>query len=211
MKIFKLLIVGLWFTVGALTNAIAEETAPEEYLEIKDAVKHFEVQDETRVVSIVGQIKNYSHSYIGDVYVEVQFFNSAGELIDAVNQQLYSLVVPPEDSVAFTVSNIAQRAEGSYSSFKPRVTYAVVKSAYCGSKKKKDIFKILSDWAPLIGFFMLWLAAAVYFQRKASQEAKKSQAKMLSLIEEQNTLTLKKNEQFSEFLEIVRRYTDKNK
>jgi ATP-dependent Zn protease len=181
---------------------IAGDIAPEGTLIVKDPVQSFEQEGDYRTISVVGMLENTSSSYIDDVVIEAQFFNSKGELIDAYTEHQYSAVIPPNDTIAFALSKQAIHESGEYSDKTVRVTYAETKSS-CKDRKDNLFVSMLINWAPLIIIVGAWILIMYRFQKKSPQ------AKTIELIEQQNELIRKNGEQFKEFLEVAREYTKK--
>ena len=204
MRWTKILAAVFLLAVGNFGVA-ADEVPTEKMIEIVDPVKNYDQQDQYRSVSVVGYLKNLSSSYIEGIVVEAQFYDSNGKLIDSVTQELYSMVLPPNDSTAFVVRTQAQSAASEYATFKTRVTYAEKKSQCTTSKKKQNwLVSALINWAPLIILLGAWIVIMMRFQKKSPQ------TKVLELVEQQNELIRINGEQFKEFLEVVREYTKKS-
>lgn len=75
-------------------------------------------------VSVVGTIRNDSDIPWQSIYVEVQYFDSDGALIDADGAQQYGLVIAPGEVSAFRVRSGAARSEHEYATHQ-----ALVRSA----------------------------------------------------------------------------------
>lgn len=202
MKLIKKLFVLLCLSYFS-TITIAREIAPEGTLIVKDPVQSIEQEGEYRTISVVGMLENTSSSYINNIVIESQFFNSEGELIDAHTEHKYSVIVPPNETVAFALSKPAIHESSEYSDKAVRVTYAETKSS-CNDRKDNLFLKMVINWAPLIIIVGAWIFIMYRFQKKSPQ------AKTIELIEQQNELIEKNGEQFKEFLEVVREYTKKN-
>ena len=204
MRWTKILAAVFLLAVGNFGVA-ADEVPTEKMIEIVDPVKNYDQQDQYRSVSVVGYLKNLSSSYIEGIVVEAQFYDGNGKLIDSVTQELYSMVLPPNDSTAFVVRTQAQGAASEYATFKARVTYAEKKSQCTTSKKKQNwLVSALINWAPLIILLGAWIVIMMRFQKKSPQ------TKVVELVEQQNELIRINGEQFKEFLEVVREYTKKS-
>lgn len=186
-----------------VTSAQAGTVAKDGVLSVLEQVQSYEENGGYKTISVVGKIKNNSSSYVNNVIIESQFFNEKGELIDATTEEQYSLIVPPNETIAFSVSKQAIHEKSDYSSNKVRITYAEIKSS-CNTKKDNWLINLLISWAPLIILMAAWVIVVIRFQKKSPQ------AKTLALIEQQNDLIKKNVEQFKEFLEVVREYTKKN-
>jgi ATP-dependent Zn protease len=203
MKWISNLTVLFYFAI-VVTGAQAGEIAKDGVLSVLEPIQSYEEDGDYKTISVVGKIKNHSSSYIYNVIIESQYFNGKGELIDAATEEQYSLIVPPNDTVAFSVSKQAIHKKSDYSSNKVRITYAEIKSS-CNANKDNWLVKLLINWAPLIIIIAAWIFIFIRFQKKSPQ------AKTLALIEQQNELVRNNGEHFREFLEIVREYTNRNK
>jgi hypothetical protein len=69
-------------------------------------------------ISVIGTIRNESNIGWKDVYLEAQYFDGSGTLIDTIGQEQYGLVVPPHEEVAFRIRGTAARGEKEYASHK---------------------------------------------------------------------------------------------
>lgn len=187
----------------AAASSFAGEVAKDGVLNVLETVQSYEQEGDYKTISVVGRINNTSSAYIDNIIIESQFFNESGDLIDAVTEQQYSLIVPPNETIAFSVSKQAIHKESDYSKSSVRITYAEVKSS-CNTRKDSWFVKMLINWTPLIVLMAAWIIIVIRFQKKSPQ------AKTLALIEQQNELVKKNGEQFKEFLEVVREYTKKN-
>ncbi len=188
--------------VVVVTGVQAGAVVKDGVLSVLEPVQSYEKEGDYKTISVVGRIKNNSSSYVNNVIIESQFFNGKGELIDAVTEEQYSLIVPPNETIAFSVSKQAIHEKSDYSSNNVRITYAEIKSS-CNTKKDNWFVKMLINLAPLIIFMAAWIIIVIRFQKKSPQ------AKTLTLIEQQNDLIKKNGEQFKEFLEVVREYAKK--
>ena len=204
MKIWKVRLVVILYLAFVVTTLHAGEVVKEGVLKVLEPVQSYEQEGDYRTVSVVGRLKNKSASYVHNIILESEFFNKNGELIDAVTEQQYSLIIPPNETIAFSISKQAIHKESDYSKSKVRVTYAETKSA-CNTRKDNWLIKMLVNWAPLIILILVWVIFVNRFQKKSPH------AKSLALIEQQNELIQKNGEQFKEFLELVREYTKKSK
>jgi len=69
-------------------------------------------------VSVVGMLRNESDVEWKDIYLEAQYFDSGGTMIDAEGAEQYGLIVPAHEEVAFRVRGAAARAPKDYASHK---------------------------------------------------------------------------------------------
>ncbi|WP_411991107.1 hypothetical protein [Agarivorans sp. DSG3-1] len=138
-------------------------------------------------VSVVGEIKNSGTYPVEDVILEIRFFDDKGNLIDAITESLYSIVIPRNDSVVFKLGTSATMPEESYSSHKVRVisSYGNYPSGSCDSssvpqKTDNRWKKLLISWSPMLLLIAVWvLLARRYSGRKSPQQ------KMVNLMEQQ--------------------------
>jgi hypothetical protein len=75
-------------------------------------------------VSVIGKIKNDSDVAWKDLYIEAQYFDANGVMVDTQGSEQYGLVVPAHGEVAFRVRGSADRAENEYASHKVYVRSA---------------------------------------------------------------------------------------
>ena len=69
-------------------------------------------------VSVVGKLRNNSDIPWKDIYLEAQYFDSGGTMIDANGAEQYGLSILPHEEVAFRVRGPADRSETEYASHK---------------------------------------------------------------------------------------------
>jgi hypothetical protein len=83
-----------------------------------DSSMHYQPSDEKcgPTISVVGKIKNNSDVPWKDIYLEAQYFDSSGKMIDANGAEQYGLTLPPHEEVAFRLRGAADRAERDYAS-----------------------------------------------------------------------------------------------
>jgi hypothetical protein len=69
-------------------------------------------------VAVIGKIKNNSEVAWKDVYLEAQYFDAHGAMIDTNGAEQYGLVIPAHEEVAFRIRGSAARAGPEYTSHK---------------------------------------------------------------------------------------------
>lgn len=87
-------------------------------LTVQDAKLHYEREGDKAFVSTIGTIKNDSDKKWQAVYLEVQYFNETGLLVDARAERSWNLILPPHCVTAFRVRQEADKAAGEYQSLK---------------------------------------------------------------------------------------------
>ncbi len=87
---------------------------------VTESSMHFSAADDKcgPTISVVGTIRNNSEVAWEDVYLEAQYFDAGGKMIDANGAQQYGLLIPPHGEVAFRVRGPADRTEQEYTSHK---------------------------------------------------------------------------------------------
>ena len=71
---------------------------------------------EQRYIGVIGHLENPTDDAWSGLYLHVDFFNSAGELIDTIADRNYDLLVGPKSATSFRISGLAARADEEYSS-----------------------------------------------------------------------------------------------
>lgn len=144
-------------------------------------------QDEgSRIITTFGLIKNATEACVGDIVVEVTYFDSQNKQVDVVTELLYDIVIPPSQEVKFRVRNAADKPKESYTSSSVRVISAEPRISKQSSQNKKSPWlELLIGWSPMLLLIGVWL----WVIRKYSG-SKSPQQRSLAVLEAQlNTLT----------------------
>jgi len=83
-----------------------------------DPEMSFDVTTNGNYISTIGQIRNGSPYAWKDVYVEVQYFNKEGKMIDTCTREDYGEIIFAGDTQAFKVRGPADKPESEYSTQK---------------------------------------------------------------------------------------------
>ena len=76
------------------------------------------------MISVIGTIRNNSNVPWKDLYIEVRYSDSTGNMVDAESAEQYSLLIPPGGEVAFRVRGPAIRPERDYVNHKVAIVSA---------------------------------------------------------------------------------------
>lgn len=93
-------------------------------LVVSQSSVHFSRSEGRTFVSTVGRIRNDRPFAWDDVYIEVQYFDEAGDLIDTEGGEQYGLTVLPGAEVAFRLRAEADKPEAAYVSHKVSIPSA---------------------------------------------------------------------------------------
>jgi len=85
---------------------------------VQDSRLHYQKEGDTSSISTIGTIKNNSDKKWKEVYLEVQYFNESGALIDTQADKDWSLVLPPNSETAFRVRQQADKPASEYKTHK---------------------------------------------------------------------------------------------
>lgn len=87
---------------------------------VLESSMHYQASDEKcgPTISAIGKIRNNSDVAWKDIYLEAQYFDSGGTMIDANGGEQYGLTLPPHQEVAFRIRGAADRGEQEYASHK---------------------------------------------------------------------------------------------
>jgi hypothetical protein len=85
---------------------------------VQESKTNFKKEGDQDFVYTIGTIKNNSDKSWGDVYIEVQYFNEAGTLIDTQSDMDYGLVLSPNSETAFRVRQETARDSAEYKTHK---------------------------------------------------------------------------------------------
>jgi hypothetical protein len=105
----------LWLVLRSMNRSSHDFNEYRSQLRILSSEVSASVDNGKRMVTTIGRIRNDSPYTWSQIALEIQYFNSAGKLIDTVSESSYSLTVPAHSESAFRV-----RAEAD----KPGVEYA---------------------------------------------------------------------------------------
>ena len=87
---------------------------------VVESSMHYSAADDKcgATVSALGKIRNNSDVSWKDIYLEAQYFDFSGTMIDTNGAQQYGLVIPAHEEVAFRIRGSADRAEQEYASLR---------------------------------------------------------------------------------------------
>lgn len=125
------LVLLLALLLTPLKTLNADEAIPAEVI---DSTLSFISHEDYDTATVVGKIANSSSNKLKSLSLEVQLFDASGELIDAMHEHFYSLVVPANDFVAFRIQGLAARAKADYASHSVRILDAEIDR--CCMKRK---------------------------------------------------------------------------
>ncbi len=140
-------------------------------------------------VFTIGEIQNNSAATLEDIVVEARFFDGDGELIDVTVERLYSIRVPPAETVAFRLQSLALAGQADYVSHQVRLISAsesrpCPQSSGGGSNSNFELIKkLLISSFPILLLIAVW----IFFMRRYSGKSS-PQNRSLDLIEKQNEM-----------------------
>jgi hypothetical protein len=144
-------------------------------------------------VTTLGTLTNSGTSCFSDVTVEVKYFDSKGELIDSVTEDLESIVVAAGQEVAFRTMAPPARRREEYASQTVRVLTARETPAALGPNQPRIEAKareLLYAFGPVVLLVLVW-----WFFIKFQQRNKRSpQNRTLAILERHTALLESKNE-----------------
>lgn len=147
----------------------------------------FTVSDDEghRTVTTLGTLKNASPTCLGDIVIEVKYFDAKQTLIDTVTQPVYGMVVPGEQEVAFRVRDDAARPKAEYASQSVRVVSADPRTGRPGKPQSASspFVDFLIGWGPMLLLIGAWI---FFMQRMKHKDS--PQQRTIALIEQQNAL-----------------------
>lgn len=172
--------------------------------EITDLQFNYQIYDGNPYVFSIGYIQNNSENSLEDIVVEVQYFDKNGELIDVAIEDFYSLVVPPNDKVAFKIDTFAAKEKEFYASNSARVVYADQDiPCYQNSQNNYSYFdaikKMLIAWFPLLLLIGVWIFLARKYSGKGS-----NQYRLVELMEQQVKSDEERNRNMSSIAESLK-------
>ena len=202
----------VWILVlaaAALCNvdtAFADSGYPGEIVDDQFSIKQWE---SGAYVFTIGEIRNNSDVTLDDIVVEARFFDADGKLIDVTVERLYSLRVPPSETVAFRLQSLALAEDGEYASHQVRLVSAS-ESRPCpqaSGNSSNSNFELLKKL--LISAFpiLLLIAVWIYFMRRYSGK-NSPQNRSLDLIDKQNEMIQKQGEAIERIADALE--VDKN-
>ncbi len=203
-RVWMLILVPL-LTVFANT-ASAQSAYPGEIVNDQVSIK---ILDSGSYVFTIGEIQNNSDAMLDDIVVEARFFDADGELIDVTVERLYSIKVPPAESVAFRLQSLALAEQGDYVSHQVRLI-AASESRPCAQSANRPsnsnfelIKKLLISSFPILLLIAVW----IFFMRRYGGK-NSPQNRSLDLIDKQNEMIQKQSgaiERIADALEADKR------
>ncbi|TCI03931.1 hypothetical protein EZV61_06975 [Corallincola luteus] len=169
--------------------------------------------DGAQWVNVVGIINNGNLYPAEEVLVEVSFFDEQGNLIDAVAENLYPLVVPEGEKGTFKVYTLATMPSSSYASHTVRIlnSYDIIPSGECSNStassddERSPLAAFLVGWGPMIIVVIIWLVVARIYNGKNSP-----QQKMVDLMELQVKSTEQNNREAKRLADAVEKVVNKD-
>ena len=117
----------VWVFFGWMIGERIESNAiynPHESLVVKDTRIQFQDASCGKQVVVLGKITNKSESPLTDIVFDVEFYDEAGKLIDALSDTEYDLVIPSGSIKSFKIVGKSGANEALYSSHKISVAKA---------------------------------------------------------------------------------------
>jgi len=205
MRVFVLLVV-LSGAAGAQSEDLAEIS------NVALAVKSW---DSGVYVVTVGEIKNKSDATLEDISLEARYFNSDGQLVDAAVENLYSLEIPPNETIAFRIESLAVGDADEYASqgirlisaSKDRPCGQMQASAGSADRGSTQLFKkLLISSFPILLLIAVWIFFMQKFGGKNSP-----QNRSLDLIQRQNEIVDQQNDALKRIADAVESIKDKGR
>lgn len=190
MKIVWKLLSILLLTIFAHATS-AQSANPGEIVNDRITVKTWESGS---YVFTIGEIQNNSDATLDDIIVEARFFDADGELIDVTVERLYSVRVPPAESVAFRLQSLALADQEDYVSHQVRIVSAS-ESRPCAqsasgtpTKNSGLVQQLLISSFPILLLIAVW----IFFMRRVGGK-NSPQNRSLDLIDRQNEMIEKQS------------------
>src|SRR3989339_1193293 len=89
-------------------------------IRVVESAMHYTSTDEKcgPTLSVVGKIRNDSEIHWKDIFLEAQYFDTTGTMIDTEGSEQYGLVILPHQEVAFRISSTPVRPQHDYADHK---------------------------------------------------------------------------------------------
>lgn len=113
------LAIALYVMVGSLSffPGRSDPAVLVRHMSIVESSFRFNTAGDSTHVSAVGTIRNDSEDVaVDDIYIEVQYFDAEGSMIDAEGAEQYGLVLLPGSEAAFRLHAHASAPESEYAS-----------------------------------------------------------------------------------------------
>jgi ATP-dependent Zn protease len=188
-RVWMLILVPLLAVFANIASA--QSAYPGEIVNDRVSIKNWESGS---YVFTIGEIQNNSDATLDDIVVEARYFDADGELIDVTVERLYSLRVPPAESVAFRLQSLALAEQEDYVSHQVRLISAnesrpcAQSSGGASNSNLELIKKLLISSFPILLLIALW----IFFMRRFGGK-NSPQNRSLDLIDKQNEMIEKQN------------------
>lgn len=209
MKIVSTLSGAFLLTFTFAANACAEQHAPDDagsFLKVSDSVFSYSRTEGGNVITTIGTIKNLSAARVGEIVVEVKYFDRNKTLIDSVTQPLYGIVVPPSQEVSFRARDTADKPRDSYVSSAVRVISAeqqIIRQS--NSKNNSSVWvELLVSWAPMLLLISVW----IFFMRRMNRKDS-PQKQSVELMKQQNATLTRQLDALERLAAAVEKVTSK--
>ena len=140
-------------------------------------------EDQRRMVTTLGRLKNASSDCLEEIFLEVKFLDATGGVIDTVTQPAYGLVVPAKGEASFRVRDTASQPKSAYVSQSVRVLAAEARRKPVPKTQSSPLVEFLVAWGPMLLLIGVWIFFMQRMKRKDSP-----QGRSLALIEQQNSI-----------------------
>lgn len=183
-RLWMLILVPLLTVFGYAASA--QSAYPGEV--VSDRIR-FKTWDSGSYVFTIGEIQNNSDATLDDIVIEARFFDADDELIDVTVERLYSVRLPPAETVAFRLQSLALAEQEDYVSHQVRLIAAnrsrlSAQSSRSSSNSNVELIKkLLISSFPILLLIAVWI---VFMRRAAGKNS--PQNRSLDLIDKQNDM-----------------------
>ena len=174
--------------------------------EISDTKMIYRLYDENPYISTIGYIKNDSEYSLEDISIEVRYFDDKGNIIDSAFENIYALVVPPDEKVSFKIQTTAIDDKNNYASHKAYIISSTQNipgknnfNNRGSSNNYGSLKKIFISWFPLLLLILVWIFFVKRYSGKGS-----NQYKLVELMEKQVEYDEVRNKEISSIAKSLR-------
>jgi ATP-dependent Zn protease len=149
---------------------------------VSDTSISYAQNEDRRIITTFGVIKNATETCVADIVVEVTYFDSQNKLVDVITAPLYDIVIAPSQEVAFRVRDVADKPKESYTSSTVRVISAEPRISKQSSEKEGfSWLQLFFSFVPMLLLIGIWLLVMRKYHGNKSPQQRTLEAQLTTL------------------------------
>jgi hypothetical protein len=176
--------LALLFSASVYSCERGQDANYADFIEVLSSSFEAKTLEQGGMVTSIGILKNTYSSDLESMVIEVRYFDDDAQLLDVASEQMYGMVAPAGEEIAFRVQSYSASSQDAYTSHEVKVTWADLKHG-CRSSTSNSrgllgtVGQVLIAISPIALLIFVWLWI---IRRYGRTKSKKTQ---IQLIEEQ--------------------------